>query len=117
MTLLVADVRAAVATLTRLPVGAVVDGRAGAAAFPLVGLGIGLVAAVPVVLLDATEPFLLLADVDALPKPVMGLIAVAMTVALTLASYHLLEKPFLKPRGYVLRPRSVAPAPCSPLRV
>lgn len=58
MTLLVADVRAAVATLTRLPVGAVVDGRAGAAAFPLVGLGIGLVAAVPVVLLDATEPTL-----------------------------------------------------------
>jgi adenosylcobinamide-GDP ribazoletransferase len=58
MTLLVGDLRAAVATLTRLPVGAVVDGRAGAAAFPLVGLGIGLVAAVPVALLGPTEPTL-----------------------------------------------------------
>ena len=51
-------------------------------------------------------PFLLLADVDALPKPVMGLIAVGMTVALTLLSYHLLEKPFLKPRSDVLAPQS-----------
>lgn len=47
-------------------------------------------------------PFMLLADVDVLPKPVMGLIAVAMTAVLTLASYYLLEKPFLKPRGDVL---------------
>ncbi len=48
-------------------------------------------------------PFLLLADVDVLPKPVMGLLAVAMTVALTLVSYYLLEKPFLKPRADLLR--------------
>ena len=42
MTLLVGDLRAAVATLTRLPVGAVVDGRAGAAAVETAGpAGIG----------------------------------------------------------------------------
>jgi peptidoglycan/LPS O-acetylase OafA/YrhL len=52
-------------------------------------------------------PFILLADVDVLPKPVMGLIAVAMTAVLTLASYYLLEKPFLKPRGDVLRRMNV----------
>jgi peptidoglycan/LPS O-acetylase OafA/YrhL len=54
-------------------------------------------------------PFLLLADV-ALPKPVLGLAAVAMTVALTLLSYYLLEKPFLRPRSDVLGPRRTAPA-------
>jgi adenosylcobinamide-GDP ribazoletransferase len=58
MTSLVADLRAAVAILTRLPVGAQLDGRAGAAWFPLVGLGIGVVAAIPVALIGAAEPVL-----------------------------------------------------------
>ena len=58
MTAAVADLRAAIAMLTRLPVGAVVDGRPGAAAFPLVGLGIGVAAAIPVAILGAAEPVL-----------------------------------------------------------
>ena len=39
-----------------------------------------------------------------LPKPVLGLIAVAATVVLTVLSYRLLEQPFLRPRSDVLRP-------------
>jgi len=38
-----------------------------------------------------------------LPTPVLGLIAVASAVALTIASYQLLERPFLRPRSDVLR--------------
>jgi peptidoglycan/LPS O-acetylase OafA/YrhL len=39
-----------------------------------------------------------------LPIPVLGLIAVAASVALTIASYRLLERPFLRARSDVLRP-------------
>lgn len=56
-----ADLRAAATLLTRLPVGvtgASDDDRSGAAAFPIVGLGIGLLAALPVGLLGAAEPTL-----------------------------------------------------------
>ncbi len=49
-------------------------------------------------------PMLLLEDSDALPKPVLGLIAVTATVVLTVLSYRLLERPFLRPRSDVLRP-------------
>lgn len=55
------DLRAAVTLLTRLPVGvtgASDDDRTGAAAFPIVGLGIGLLAALPVGLLGSAEPTL-----------------------------------------------------------
>ncbi len=37
-----------------------------------------------------------------LPKPVLGLIAVAGTVVLTVLSYRFLERPFLRPRSDVL---------------
>ncbi|HEY0948587.1 acyltransferase [Nocardioides sp.] len=50
-------------------------------------------------------PFLLLQDV-ALPKPVLGLLAVTAAVAATVLSYRLLERPFLRPRSDVLRPAS-----------
>jgi peptidoglycan/LPS O-acetylase OafA/YrhL len=50
-------------------------------------------------------PMLLLQDAwPALPKPVVGLVAVALTVLLTIASYRLLERPFLRPRNDVLSP-------------
>ena len=49
-------------------------------------------------------PMLLLENSDALPKPVLGLIAVTATLVLTVLSYRLLEKPFLRPRSDVLRP-------------
>lgn len=50
-------------------------------------------------------PMLLLADAwPALPRPVVGLVAVALTVVLTIASYRLLERPFLRPRSDVLAP-------------
>ena len=50
-------------------------------------------------------PMLLLEKSDLpLPRPVLGLMAVAATVVLTAASYHFLERPFLRPRSDVLRP-------------
>ncbi len=50
-------------------------------------------------------PMLLLEDAwPALPKPVVGAIAVALTVVLTIASYRLLEAPFMRPRSDVLSP-------------
>ena len=56
-------------------------------------------------------PVLLLEHVDlGLPKPVLGLISVAATVVLTMTSYQLLEKPFLRARGEVLRPSRPVPA-------
>jgi peptidoglycan/LPS O-acetylase OafA/YrhL len=50
-------------------------------------------------------PLLLLqkAGLD-LPKPVLGLLAVGATVVLTVLSYRLLERPFLRPRSDVLHP-------------
>ncbi len=48
-------------------------------------------------------PFLLLHDV-ALPKPVLGLLAVTAAVLATVLSYRFLERPFLRPRSDVLRP-------------
>jgi adenosylcobinamide-GDP ribazoletransferase len=50
------DVRAAAGFLTRLPVGAVDRDAVGAGAFGLVGAGIGLLAAVPLVLLGRPVP-------------------------------------------------------------
>jgi peptidoglycan/LPS O-acetylase OafA/YrhL len=58
------------------------------------------------------------------PYPVLGLISVGATAALTVASYQLLERPFLKARSDVLRtgrlavePVTTAPAPhASPAR-
>jgi peptidoglycan/LPS O-acetylase OafA/YrhL len=41
-----------------------------------------------------------------LPKPVLGLIAVSCTVVLTVMSYRLLERPFLRARSDVLQPMS-----------
>ena len=59
---LVAELRAAAAILTRLPVagrlGEAAPAGAGAAAFPVVGLAIGLLAAVPLLVLGAAEPVL-----------------------------------------------------------
>jgi peptidoglycan/LPS O-acetylase OafA/YrhL len=50
-------------------------------------------------------PFLLLADAPGgLPKPLLGLVAVAAAVTLTVLSYRFLERPFLRPRGDVLSP-------------
>ena len=50
-------------------------------------------------------PMLLLEKSDlSLPKPVLGLMAVLATIALTALSYQLLERPFLRPRSDVLRP-------------
>ena len=56
----VAELRAATALLTRLPVGAgaLAADRTGSAAFALVGAGIGLAAGIPAVLLAATAPLL-----------------------------------------------------------
>jgi adenosylcobinamide-GDP ribazoletransferase len=66
-----AEVRAAVSFLTRLPVvGSAVDvDRTGAAAFALVGAGIGLVAAIPVVILGSRLP---------LPAAVLALLLIVM---------------------------------------
>jgi peptidoglycan/LPS O-acetylase OafA/YrhL len=50
---------------------------------------------VPMLLLEKSGP-----DV---PKPVLGLVVVMATLALTLASYRFLERPFLRPRSDVLR--------------
>jgi peptidoglycan/LPS O-acetylase OafA/YrhL len=50
-------------------------------------------------------PMLLLEKADlGLPRPVLGLLTVAATAALTAASYRFLERPFLRPRSDVLRP-------------
>jgi peptidoglycan/LPS O-acetylase OafA/YrhL len=50
-------------------------------------------------------PMLLLEKTDlGLSRPVLGLLTVAATVVLTAASYRFLERPFLRPRGDVLRP-------------
>ena len=69
-----ADVRAAATLLTRLPMGAARadDDRTGAAAFPIVGLGIGLLAALPVALLGASEPTLAALLVVAVAAAVTG---------------------------------------------
>ena len=61
MTALADDLRAAIGLLTRIPIrnpGTAIASRAGAAVFPLVGLGIGLLAAVPLSTLGGTEPVL-----------------------------------------------------------
>ena len=65
-----AEVRAAVGFLTRLPAGGVGD-RVGAAAFGVVGAGIGLLAAVPLVLLGRPVPL------------VAAVLALAVIVAVT----------------------------------
>jgi len=49
-------------------------------------------------------PMLLLEEVSGVPKPVLGAVVVAITAVLTLASYRLLEAPFLRPRGHALAP-------------
>ena len=52
-------------------------------------------------------PFLLLQDAPGgVPKPVLGLVAVAAAITLTVLSYRFLERPFLRPRGDVLSPSS-----------
>jgi peptidoglycan/LPS O-acetylase OafA/YrhL len=60
-------------------------------------------------------PFLLLEDAAG-PKPLLGLGAVATAVGLTVLSHRYLERPFLRPRGDLLRPRSepVTPTPARP---
>ncbi len=57
-------------------------------------------------------PFLLLAEAPA-PKPLLGLVAVASAIVLTVLSYRYLERPFLRPRGDVLSPsrRRLTPSP------
>jgi peptidoglycan/LPS O-acetylase OafA/YrhL len=55
-------------------------------------------------------PVLLLADVETVPKPLLGLATVATTVAVSAASYRWLERPFLRPRSDVLRPASAGSA-------
>jgi len=51
-------------------------------------------------------PVLLLEEAShVVPKPVLGLVAVVATVLLTVAGYHLLERPFLRPRGSLLGPQ------------
>ncbi len=47
---------------------------------------------------------LLLLEQTPLPRPVLGVLAVVGTIALTALSYHVLERPFLRPRSDVLRP-------------
>jgi len=50
-------------------------------------------------------PFLLLQDAPGgVPKPVLGLVAVAAAITLTVLSYRFLERPLLRPRGDVLSP-------------
>ena len=50
-------------------------------------------------------PLLLLAEATSVPKPVLGVLAAAATVALTMISYRYLERPFLRARSDVLRPQ------------
>ena len=56
-------------------------------------------------------PVLLLADVETVPKPVLGLATVVMTVAASAASYRWLERPFLRSRSDVLRAAKVTSPP------
>jgi peptidoglycan/LPS O-acetylase OafA/YrhL len=49
-------------------------------------------------------PILVLEEVPGVPKPVLGVLALASTAALTLGSYYLLERPFLRSRSDVLLP-------------
>jgi adenosylcobinamide-GDP ribazoletransferase len=67
----VATVRAAVALLTRLPVRPTDAEASGAAAFPIVGVLVGLCGAVPLVVLTASQPML------------AGLLAITVTTMLT----------------------------------
>jgi cobalamin synthase len=69
-------VRAAVGVLTRLPVGAVVDDP-GAAAFALVGAALGLVAALPLLLLGVAG------------EPVLGAIAAVATLTAVSGGLHI----------------------------
>lgn len=71
-----AEVRAAVAFLTRLPVGDRLIDRSGAGAFGLVGAGAGLVAAVPLVLLGGLVPS-------------VGVVVALTTLALLSGALHL----------------------------
>lgn len=60
-------------------------------------------------------PFLLLEDAPGgVPKAVLGVVAVTAAVTLTVLSYRLLERPFLRPRGDLLSPRSGHPAAPAP---
>ncbi|MDP9821759.1 acyltransferase family protein [Nocardioides massiliensis] len=52
-----------------------------------------------------TVPVLALEDVPSVPKPLLGVLAVGMVAALTVGSYSLLERPFLRGRSDVLSPR------------
>jgi adenosylcobinamide-GDP ribazoletransferase len=58
LTRTVRTIRAAFALLTRLPVSSSDDSSSGAAAFPLVGVVVGLAGAAPLVLAGATQPVL-----------------------------------------------------------
>ncbi len=58
MTALATTVRAAAALLTRLPLASPDIATAGAAAFPVVGLVVGLLAAIPVLVLGPLEPII-----------------------------------------------------------
>ncbi|MEP9362041.1 acyltransferase [Nocardioides sp. CN2-186] len=59
-------------------------------------------------------PFLLLQDAPGgVPKPVLGVVAVAAAITLTVLSYRFLERPFLRPRGDVLSP-GVSPSSARP---
>jgi adenosylcobinamide-GDP ribazoletransferase len=71
-----AAIRAAVGLLTRLPVGTVAD-EPGAAAFAAVGTAVGLLGAVPVVLLGLAG------------EPVLGAIAAIGTIAAVSGGLHL----------------------------
>jgi adenosylcobinamide-GDP ribazoletransferase len=71
-----AEVRAAVAFLTRFPIGDRLIDRSGAGAFGLVGAGVGLVAAVPFVLLGGLVPF-------------VGVVAALIALALLSGALHL----------------------------
>nr|WP_162529719.1 acyltransferase [Nocardioides caldifontis] len=62
-----------------------------------------------------TVPFLLLAGVDSVPKPLLGVAALAMVAVLTLSSHYLLERPFLRSRSDVLRLAAGAPSRSTPL--
>ena len=46
-----------------------------------------------------------------LARPVAGVLTVLATVVLTALSYRFLEKPFLRARSDVLKPKQVEPAP------
>ncbi|GGO71833.1 acyltransferase family protein [Nocardioides deserti] len=54
-----------------------------------------------------TVPLTAFEEMPGVPRPVLGLVALSSVAALTLASYHLLERPFMRPRGDVLSPTSI----------